>query len=61
MIYAKYAKEALNTVIATRWQLFLARLFGKTIIGVDGRARCHMKQWRGKTYLIDVTVIRLEQ
>lgn len=48
-----YPIEAVNTLVASRWTIWLAKIFGKRIEGQDGRHKAIMYQWRGKTYLTD--------
>ena len=44
---------ALNTIVASRWTIFLARLFGQRSQFRDGTAWVEVARWRGKTYLIN--------
>ena len=44
---------ALNSIIASRWTIFCARLFGRHREFRDGAAWVKVADWRGKTYLID--------
>ncbi len=50
---AAYFKEACNTLKASRWQLFMARLFGKKIVNHDGWCVVTFYQYRGVLYLTD--------
>lgn len=47
-----FAVEAMRTFTASRWTLLCARLFGRRIVGHDGRFRVLLRSWRGKTYLV---------
>lgn len=47
---------ALNTLVASRWTIFLARLFGRRIEERDGDAWVIMAEWKGRLYLIEVVV-----
>jgi len=49
-----YITEAINTLKATRWELFKARLFGKTVKGWDGDITVTLKFYKGHYYLIGV-------
>ena len=53
--FAPYFAEAMNTLRASRFTLFLACLFGKHHMGEDAVfAVVHFVKWRGKVYLIDL-------
>jgi hypothetical protein len=45
----------MNTLIASRWTLFLARLFGVKRVTEDGSVRVTTYYWRGKFYLTDAS------
>lgn len=47
-------KDAKNASIAAGWEGLLARIFGKTVIGMDGDVCVLLKEWRGKLYFIKV-------
>lgn len=47
-----FTVETIRTINATRWELLCARLLGKKVIGYDGRFRIHMRNWKGRMYLI---------
>lgn len=49
----KYASAALRTIDSPRWVVWCARLFGKRIVCIDGDTTVVLREWRGKTYLID--------
>ncbi len=46
--------EAANTLKASRWTLFCARLFGKYIPAYDLQLKEHISlvRWRGVTYML---------
>lgn len=47
-----YINEAWNTLLATRWQLLLVRIFGRKRItrSIDGDVI--LREWRGKLYFV---------
>ncbi len=44
---------AVQTLKASRWTVWMARLFGEKIIGGDGTYRVVGYHWRGKMYVTD--------
>lgn len=49
----KYLKAAFNTITASWWEIWLARIFGTRQVGVDPCGRVTAYRWRGKHYIID--------
>ena len=49
----EYFKEALNTVKASRIELWLARILGKKKVVEAEGLRLTFYWWRGKSYLVD--------
>lgn len=47
-----FFREALNSLKATRWELFKAKLFGLHSIQTDGYFECEMVSYKGKHYLL---------
>lgn len=39
----------------SRFQFFLARLFGEPHVAIDGGVAIHGSLWRGHMYILDVT------
>lgn len=48
-----FFKSACNTLKATRWQLWMARLFGQKHVGSDGNHQAIGYYYRGRFYLWD--------
>lgn len=48
--YGPFYKEVINTLRAGWWEIRLARLLGRRVVGHDGRFRVVMYRWRGKLY-----------
>lgn len=49
-------KAALQRSAAdSRFQLFLARLFGEPHVAIDGAVAVHGSLWRGHMYILDIT------
>lgn len=46
---------ALETLVAKRWDIWRAKIFGKKIVVTDGCCVVTMYRWRGKTYLTKCT------
>lgn len=44
---------AINTIVASRWTIMLARIFGSRREFRDGNAWVTVARWRGKVYLIN--------
>lgn len=58
MANSEHFKAACNTMVASRWQIWLARILGRKVVGVDiwagERSEVTMYEWRGKFYLTNV-------
>jgi hypothetical protein len=48
-----FPAAALRTLQASRWAVWMARMFGEKVIGEDGEYRVVAYRWRGKLYLTD--------
>lgn len=48
-----YYLAAVHTLTAPQWKLWLARLFGKRVVGMDGKDTVICYHWRGRVYLSD--------
>jgi hypothetical protein len=44
---------ALNSLQASRWTIFMAKLFGEKVVGADGDYQVVAYKWRGKLYFTD--------
>ena len=44
---------AVRTLLVSRWELLLARLFGRKIVTEDCGKRVVCRLWRGRLYMID--------
>ena len=48
----KYFKD--KAPIASRWEIMLAKIFGKKYVGYDGENTVLVSEWRGKKYILDI-------
>lgn len=44
---------ALRTLRASRWEMMMARLFGRKIVTEDCGKRVVCRRWRGRIYMTD--------
>lgn len=49
----RYLPAALRTIVASRWTLLCARLFGRKVVARDGTTQVTLARWGGRFYLID--------